>query len=470
MRAVGQRWFEFATLVILVALLVGAALSQTQAPRELIVDVGGAPEDFLALAALLRLDSGANARVRIVTVHGNSGVSIDTALTNVREFVAMLGFTADVIVAPGASASWADLPERWNANASDPLGSTTTRILHRPAAMLPTCRASPANAPFTPVAGSETFIRPASFGGDTYTTYAVESMFGAADALPVSSSAAFQDSTDSAVVAVASLLASTTIDVEYIALGTLTNLAEVLRAAPAASLRRLRALHVYGGSVVARGDLGKWVDEASLAGTSLEGTRVRSTVTWSMFVDPVAANFALSFQLPLGCSRYVYPRDVTDSVRVRYSSTFGTYSPVFGGLTLGAVAAASALRSQGVRGSAAEAAVLEFIAALTEAHHRFTDVSGATNSAFDRTYFSPGATFVAMAAANPAVRSQSLPVPRDRRLSVAADGTLSSAATGSIPTADESLLYDSAATARGVDAFFDELLSTLRLSRWSGSA
>eukprot|EP00672_Neobodo_designis_P028477 CAMPEP_0174854266 /NCGR_PEP_ID=MMETSP1114-20130205/30614_1 /TAXON_ID=312471 /ORGANISM="Neobodo designis, Strain CCAP 1951/1" /LENGTH=467 /DNA_ID=CAMNT_0016088951 /DNA_START=36 /DNA_END=1439 /DNA_ORIENTATION=+ len=452
------------------AVLAIGALGQTQPPRDLVVDVGGSPEDFLALAALLRLDSSANARVRIVTVHGNSAAALTTALTNVREFVAMLGFTADVVVAAGATDSWIDLPERRGANASDPLGSTGTRILHRPASMLPTCRRSPSVAPLAATdANPNGFVEPPSYGRDTYTREAVESMFGTADALPVSAADAFQDSTDGATVAVTSLLASTTIDVEYIALGTLTNLAEVLRAAPAASLRRLRAIHVYGGAVVARGDLGKWVDETALAGTALDGTRVRSTVTWSFFADPVAANFVLAFQLPLGCNRYVYPRDATDTVRTRYSSTFGAYAPEYGALTLGAIVTAKRLRSSGARGAAAESAVLEFLAALTEAHHRFVDGSGATNSAFDRTYFVPGAAFVALAAAHPGVRQQALPVPRDRRLSVAIDGTMASDAAGSIPTADESLLYDSPISARGADTFFDALLSTLGLTRWAPS-
>jgi inosine-uridine nucleoside N-ribohydrolase len=375
-----------AALLLFVALFAAATCS---ARTEFVVDVGGHPDDFLALAAILKFTPAAGAEsipVRHVTVHGNSAASLSAAVENVREFIGLMG-RSDVNVYAGAAQAWTELPERWNANASNIAGTTTSTPTTRTSAQMPTCFQSKAIAPFAPDSVEGTFEAPPSFGQNVYTRYAMDTLFGAADALPATQPIAVL----TALEAMKQLLQTSQVDIAYIALGSLTNLAELMKEAQAMNqLRHITAIYINGGVEGAgSGDLSKWLSNWQDGWGGLDPKT--ASLSWNFFVDPVAANFVLTMDIGLSPSRVVFPLDATESIKTLYAG------PEFGALTTNAMKAAATLRARRTPQTDKDAAVLEFLAALTQSHQAFVSAAASSGN-FDATYYRPVQAYVALAA------------------------------------------------------------------------
>jgi inosine-uridine nucleoside N-ribohydrolase len=427
-----------------------ASLIVCAAARQIVIDVGGHPNDFLALGAVLKMRSSSMS-IRHITVHGNSGASLSAAYNNIRELVNLAGRN-DVVVYPGAARSWTELPERRDANASSPGSITISPPTSRNSQTLPTCGRSKGIAPFAASAATPTFEAPSGFGAQTYTRNAMDTLLGVADALPVTDPAA---APQAALDAVLELLRTTPDQVEYIALGSLTNLAEVLLNAPENSRRRLAVVHISGGSLQAVGDLGRWLNGQAVLPATLNLDPQVAPVSWNFLMDPVAAQYVLTSNLPFA-SRYVYTLDATKSVIAAYTST------EFIGMTTGAMKAAANMRAQGTRIGDQDATLIEFLAALTQSQRVFADAASSAGS-FDARYFNPVQPFVVLAALDPTGQIRSSINPRERRLSVdRKSGQLYVTMRANVTTADESFVVDSVASA---SPFWDNLLGILGLSR-----
>jgi len=363
------RHSAFVATVLLVLAIVTfpkSALAQVA-----VVDVGGHPQELLALTVLLKAGT---VNLKLVTTHGNSAATLYAATENVREIVNMLGRT-DVTVAAGAVTSWQDLPERRSATPTDSAtvmaAQDALSNIPRTSANLPTCYSDLGAAPFPSVLAQPSFEMPVpSFGVGTWTKYACDTLLGVADALPVTSP---PSSPTTAQAALQNIL-TTQSTIDYIALGSLTNLAEGLRtlAKSKIALPANLRIHVSGGSK-SNGNLMEWLGaNTTSVSTYLPNVNPKAPSSWGHFVDPVAVNYVFAYP---NLKRYLYTLDVQTTVRMRYSS--GDFTR----LTTTALDRATKLRSIS---QPVDALGLEFFGTMLQSLKTF--VMSADPNAFDQTW------------------------------------------------------------------------------------
>jgi len=231
-----------------------AFLAMAAAAMPVAVDVDGSIADLVALAALLNAP-GVN--VRLVTINGNTAATLAAAATNTRNFIDMMG-RSDIIVARGAATSW---------SAKQPCRDGPLEVFPKD---------PPAQTPFN------------RWDHDT--------CYGLADDLASPDNVATRMPTATAALTLA--LRGYPEPLQYIALGSLTNLADFLRAEgqEGGLAQHLGAVHILGGRI----------------GTGTPIVNVGASAEWNFFVDPAAADYVLSFP---GLHRLMYPLDLTSSIR-----------------------------------------------------------------------------------------------------------------------------------------------------------
>jgi inosine-uridine nucleoside N-ribohydrolase len=263
--------------IVSVIALTLALASTHAAAQSVVVDVSGTVGDLLTLEALNR-QSGTT--IRLVTVNGNTAATAAAAATNVRAFLTWLG-RSDIPVAVGATTAWKD---------RDPLACNGNRFL------------APGSPEQTGLASGRTL----SSWGQLWNRFSYDTIFGLADALP--QPAVQWKSTDTtATTQLRGILSASSRQVDYIALGSLTNLADFLQDAVSnggALLSQLGVIHINGGSVAAQEGLA----------ADFTGWPMDAKAEWNFAADPDAANYVLSSDAVRSLQRQVYTADLTASV------------------------------------------------------------------------------------------------------------------------------------------------------------
>ena len=282
---------------------------EAQAPSSLIVDVDGSETDFLALAALLATDVEKSTEVRLITVNGNTRASLYAAFKNTRRFLSLMK-RDDIPVALGAGISWLNQAPaaRLDKNVSA-TGSASSLLSHCKNLPLPQWFPDSEGVPWPPTSPKDIGLGLYPFNNQ----YDWDTCYGMAGLLPLSA-AEDTEAEDlvnslllgtsykppSAVTAAFDLFRRESRPVQYLALGSLTNLANLLKQAEMNHLDALASTRI--GTVY-------------IAGGNLQPASTPAVLPfpeWNTYVDPPAADYVMQHN---GISRVMFTTDLTNQVR-----------------------------------------------------------------------------------------------------------------------------------------------------------
>lgn len=276
-------------MVARILLLIIAICVLPLSAQIIVLDTDATPDSLIAIATAL----STAADVRLITVSGTgTGASLASGVANVQGLLALMN-REDVVVAGGATESWSVRQNR-----SSMTCALTVSLVQSSSA---TWGLPPASPSF-----SRLLIETQNQNrGRLLNAFDVDLLFGSAADLPVPSPAGAWSPGQSpdATTALTSLIRSQPLQsITYIALSTLTNLADFLSSSAVDVRGKLKKMHFVSGEIAVSTWLG-----------SYEASRLPLTSQWNVLVDPAAASFVFHYSAT-SLIRYIYPLDAIGAI------------------------------------------------------------------------------------------------------------------------------------------------------------